>query len=93
MPVHGLFELRLMVSALNGKLSDIHCPTYLYQGDQDPVVEPVSAEIIMEKISSETKSNTVIPSTRHGILNEDIGHIQQLILDQLARLESTIAVH
>jgi len=87
MPVHSLFELRLMVSELNSQLGEIHCPVHLYQGDKDPVVAPVSADIIMKKIRSEEKSVCIIESSKHGILSENIGNIHQLILDQLEQLE------
>ncbi len=86
MPVHALFELRLMVSELEERLQDVHCPALILQADQDPVVQPESANIIMEKLASSDKRLEIIKSTRHGTLYEDIGNTRQLILDYLESL-------
>jgi esterase/lipase len=86
MPVHALFELRLMVSELEDRLQHIHCPVLILQADQDPVVDPESADIILEKLGSSDKRLEIIRSKRHGTLYEDIGNTRQLILDYLETL-------
>ena len=88
MPLHSLFELRLMVTQLTKQLADIHCPTLLLQGDEDPVVVPDSARRVYEKISSKEKSLEIIQSNRHGILNENIGNTQGIIIQYLKGLNS-----
>ncbi len=82
-PVHALFELRVLVSKLEDRLKDVHCPTLILQGDQDPVVEPDSAVIVMQKIRSEAKRVEMIHSNRHGILYHDIGDTRKIIIDYL----------
>lgn len=91
MPLHSLFELRLMVSQLNKRLVDIHCPALLIQGDQDPVVVPDSANLVYNKISSVDKRVEFIESPRHGILYENIGNTQGMIIQYLKVIESRLA--
>lgn len=86
MPVHALFELRVMVGALEERLGDVHCPALILQGDQDPVVEPESAVILLEKIGSKDKRLEMIPSTRHGILYGDIRDTRKHIIEYLDSL-------
>lgn len=85
-PVHALFELRLMVSELEDRLKDVHCPALVLQADQDPVVEPESANIVMDKLGSGDKRLEFIQSTRHGTLYGDIGDTRKLIIDYLDNL-------
>ncbi len=86
MPVHALSELRLMVSELEERLKDVHCPALILQADRDPVVDPESADIVMDKLGSSDKRLEIIPSTRHGTLYEDIGDTRKLIFDYLEQL-------
>ena len=88
MPVHALFELRPMVSQLESRLADVHCPVLILQADQDPVVEPEGADIVMDKLGSRDKRLEIIPSVRHGTLYEDIGATRSLIIEYLDNLSS-----
>ncbi len=83
MPVHALFELRVLVSELEDRLKDVHCPALILQADRDPVVEPESAVIVIESIGSEYKRLEMIDSDRHGTLYGDIGDTRKLIIDYL----------
>ncbi len=88
MPLHSLFELRLMVGQLTKRLPDIHCPALLMQADGDPVVAPDSVNRVYNKISSTEKSIELIQSNRHGILNENIGNTQGIVIQYLKGLNS-----
>ena len=88
MPLRGLYELRRMVDDLQTRLEDVQCPVTAIQGTDDPVVEPQSAQLIVERLGSKEKTLTMVPSNRHGILNEDIGGTQGTVLaflDTLSR--------
>ncbi|MFC1684615.1 alpha/beta hydrolase [Pseudomonadota bacterium] len=87
MPLRGIFELRLLVNEVEGRLSDVRCPVKLFQGDEDHVVNPRSATIIINKIGSDHKDLVSIPTERHGILNEDVGGVQDQIIEFLRTLE------
>lgn len=88
MPVHSLFELRLMVNQLVKRLPDVHCPALIIQGDEDPVVVPDSAHRVHDKISSKLKRLEFVQSQRHGILNENIDNTQGMIIQYLKALEA-----
>ena len=86
MPVHGLFELGQMASAVESNLKNVHCPVCLVQGDEDSIVDPRSAQIIYDNIGSKDKDLLMIPSKRHGILYEDIGGTQDQVISFINRL-------
>ncbi|WP_428606790.1 alpha/beta hydrolase [Sedimenticola sp.] len=90
MPVHSLFELRLMVNQLVKRLPDVHCPALIVQGDEDPVVVPDSANRVYDKISSRTKHLEFVHSQRHGILYENIDNTQGIIIQYLKALEEQL---
>ena len=92
MPLHSLFELRLMVNQLSKRMVDIHCPTILVQGDEDPVVVPESATLVYNKISSKEKMIEFVPSDRHGILYENISNTQGIIIQYLKGLDSRLGM-
>ena len=87
MPLHGLFELGQMASAVESNLKNVHCPVYLMQGDEDAIVDPRSAQIIFDKISSKDKELLMLPTQRHGILHDDIGGTQDQVIQFIKRLE------
>ena len=86
-PLRGLYELTRVAQQLDAVLPSIHCPVTLIQADADQVVDPESARIALRKLASPVKDVHWIPSTRHGILNENVGATHALILDFLARLD------
>ena len=87
-PVRGLYELRSMLDELDGRLGDVQCPVTLIQGTDDPTVDPESAELIHKKLGTGKKKIIMVPATRHGILYEDIGDTQKMIISFLAALSS-----
>ena len=78
-PIRGLFELRRLIDEMTHRLADVTCPVMIVQGTEDKIVNPKSAHIILEKIASTDTSLHLIPSQRHGILNENIGGTQELM--------------
>ena len=86
-PLRGLYELTRVAQQLDAVLPSIRCPVSLIQADADHVVDPESARIALRKLASPVKDVHWIPSTRHGILNENVGATHRLILDFLARLD------
>ncbi len=79
-PVRGLYELRRLVKEVENRLSNIRCPTFIFQPDQDPVVAPKSASIIFDNIESREKQLFDLKSNKHGVLADDIDHTQEKIL-------------
>jgi len=89
MPMRSLFELRRLVDELDDRLPDVRCPVTLVQGTEDQVVDPKSVEMIYKKLGSPEKSLHMVPSRRHGILNEDIGDTHETLLSFLASLRTS----
>ncbi len=85
MPVQALAELRKVAGDLEAKLADIICPVMIIHASQDPVAKPESAHIIAARIGSMEKTLHIIESDRHGILHENIGGVQELIVERLGR--------
>ncbi|MDH3375703.1 MAG: alpha/beta fold hydrolase [Gammaproteobacteria bacterium] len=79
MAIRSLYELHRMVDALQDRLPSISSPVFLVQGSEDAVVDPVSAEIIMKRLTTANKDLVTVASKRHGILNEDIGNTQEIV--------------
>jgi esterase/lipase len=80
-PVASLNELRHMIDTLEQKLPLISVPTLVLQGSDDQVVDAHSAELIAQKLTAVPWIRVVmIESSRHGILNEDIGDTRGAIL-------------
>lgn len=73
-PIRGLYELRRLINELENRMPDVHCPVLILQGNQDPTVDPKSAEIIMNRLGSSDKSLLNIESGKHGII---VGNIDQ----------------
>jgi esterase/lipase/1-acyl-sn-glycerol-3-phosphate acyltransferase len=87
-PIRGLFELRRLVDDMRRRLVDVTCPVAVFQGTDDPIIDSKSAELILDKIASKETSLHMIPSSRHGILIEDIGGTQELVISFLLSLAS-----
>ncbi|HEX9879270.1 MAG TPA: alpha/beta fold hydrolase, partial [Candidatus Binatia bacterium] len=79
-PIRCLYELRLMIDEIEGRMQDVHCPVTLMQATEDPVVDPRSAHIIYGKLGSVRKEIVMVEAERHGILYEDIDHTQDRVV-------------
>ena len=90
MPVRGLVELRKVADELGKRLPKVACPVTIIQGTEDPIVDPASANLIHDRIGSVEKSLHMVPSTRHGILNEDISGTQALVVTLLNALAAPL---
>jgi len=90
-PVHGLYQIRVMTGELQDHLPRIDVPILIIQGDNDPVVEPDSARIIFDGLATRDKALHWVSSSRHGILNEDIGGTCKLLTDFIERAGSGAA--
>ncbi len=84
-PLHGLYQLRHMAENVERRLPSVSCPLLIMQSDGDPVVDPQSANIIDDTVSSEDRRLVMVPSERHGILADDIGGTQNTVQEFLNR--------
>ncbi len=85
-PIRALYELRLLIAQLEDFLPKISMPALILYADEDPIVSPRGAPIIMAKLGSKHKQIHAIKSQRHGILMENIGGTWRVIDDFLNEL-------
>ncbi|MFT4580735.1 MAG: esterase/lipase [Gammaproteobacteria bacterium] len=89
-PIRGLYELTRMVAQLKSELTQVSCPVCIVQSTEDKVVDPISATIAFDLVRTEVKELHMIESVRHGILNENIGGTQELLIDYLGRISELL---
>ncbi len=78
-----------LTDELKRRLPDVACPVTIIQRADDHVVDPNSGELIVENVGSEVKSLHMISSKRHGILNENTGGTQELLVSFPTSLPAT----
>lgn len=87
-PINGLYHLRRAVAEMNEKLAHIDVPVLVMQADNDQVVDPASANMIARRLTgTQNKTVKMLPSDRHGILNEDIAGAVDLVMEFVARAD------
>ena len=71
--IHGVAQLEGLMDHIRKKLPDVRIPTMILQGDEDPAVDPKSADVIMKSVSCEDKTLVQMPFDRHVIIRGE-GH-------------------
>lgn len=66
--VSTLSQLRKLMAETQKALHNIESPLLVIQGENDPVVNPAGAQVIMESVSSKYKELYVPPRDRHVII-------------------------
>ncbi|WP_417793193.1 alpha/beta fold hydrolase [Terasakiella pusilla] len=89
-PVRALQELRLLVADMEDNLQRINAPSLLIQGDKETVVKPDSAGLIRDQMVGTTPRVIMVPSTRHGIITEDIAGTRQHVIDFINLIETRL---
>jgi len=86
--LHGVRELQRLIGVTREALPDIHVPTLIIQGLDDPIVRPISATHVFNRVRSSRKRIAWIPADRHVIVRGDTAHH---VIDELGRflLESS----
>jgi len=86
-PIHGTNELGKLMNFVESSLDKITIPALIIQADNDPVVNPKSADIIYSKISSQDKKLVKIESNRHGIIRgEELEEVYEEIVNFLKKI-------
>ncbi|MBI2433577.1 MAG: alpha/beta fold hydrolase, partial [Candidatus Hydrogenedentes bacterium] len=68
-PMTGVRELINCMGAMETALPEVKIPTLILQGSQDPVVNPISAQLIFDRVGSKHKELTIFERDRHGVVN------------------------
>ena len=78
-PIRALYQLQLMIEHLMEMPIHIDAKVYLYQNDQDPVVEPSSLEKLYQNITAPGIEKIIIHAEMHGVVYRNLDEIQQKI--------------
>lgn len=68
-PVSAVKQLSECIRSMEKSLKDIVVPTMLVQAFRDPIVDPVSAQLIFSQIGTPRKELLILDRDRHGIIN------------------------
>ena len=66
--LRGIRELRRAMKACYRGLGDVRAPALLLQGDRDPLVDPESGRMLLERLGSEDKLLSTMPFDRHMVI-------------------------
>ena len=78
-PIRALYQLQQMIEYIETNPILIGAKVYLYQSNQDPVVDPVSIEKLKKIVEASDKTVITIEADRHGVVYENLDNIQQKI--------------
>jgi len=68
-PIHGVHQIQQLVDDLVPRLGAIRQPALICQSDQDPVVDPGSADRLREALGSEQRDLVGFNDQKHIIMN------------------------
>ena len=80
-PIAAIHQLLILIKKTRQKIKKLHCPTFLLQADNDPVVDPASMEELLNQVPNRHSNYEWVSSARHGILYENTDDCQQKVID------------
>jgi len=69
-PLHGIAQMERVMKKADAILTQIHAPLLVIQGDDDPIVNPKSADFIYNGVKSKQKKLVFLPRDKHAVLLE-----------------------
>lgn len=88
-PVRGGYELDKLMKLAGNRLKDVTVPALIIQASDDPVVDPVSGQEIVDKLSSKDKELHIVRADHHGILRgREADEVNTKVLEFLEGLSS-----
>lgn len=78
-PIRALYQLQLLVGHIKTNPVQIDAEVFLYQSNQDPIVDPISVEKLNQITKATDKTVVTIESNRHGVVYENLDDIHQKI--------------
>ncbi len=79
-PISALKEFTQIMQETEKCLSEIYAPALVIQGKDDPTVDPVSAGMILKKLSSPRKKMLMVDADRHVIVLEKGSFVHSEVL-------------
>ena len=84
-PIAAIHQLLILIKKTRQKIKKLHCPTFLLQADNDPVVDPASMEELLNQVPNRHINYEWVSSARHGILYENTDDCQQKVIDFICK--------
>jgi esterase/lipase len=78
-PIRALYQLQLLIDNLTANKLYIDADVHLFQGDNDPVVDPESVHTLDKLIVANNKTVTLLDSDLHGVVYRNIDRVQEKI--------------
>ena len=82
-PLRALYQLQRFIDHLREDELTINANVYLYQGDNDPVVDPSSLETLDKLIIAKHKTVITLNSDIHGVIYHNIDDAQQKLCSSI----------
>jgi esterase/lipase len=88
-PVRGGLELERLMRIVENRLNKVADPALIIQASDDPVVDPVSAQEIFDKVGTKEKQLFIVNADHHGILRgKEADEVNAKVLKFLKGLNS-----
>lgn len=88
-PVSGGYELEKLMRIVEKRLGNVTDPALIIQASDDPVVDPVSAQKIFDKLGTNKKQLFMVNANHHGILRgKEADEVNAKVLKFLKELNS-----
>ena len=84
-PIASINQLLQLIQQTKPRLKKIQCPVLIIQADNDPIIDPSSMQELLNELNKSVLNYQWISSGRHGILFENTGNSQQIIIDFIAK--------
>jgi esterase/lipase len=78
-PIRALYQLQQLIDYIITNRVKINADVHLFQGDQDPVVDPESVRTLERLVDAKSKNVCILKSEMHGVVYRDIDHVQEKI--------------
>ena len=85
-PISAIQEFKKLMDQTEKCLDEVYQPILIIQGADDPTVDPISAELIAEGISSQDKKLLMVDSDRHVIVLDKGSLVHQEIFNFITAL-------
>lgn len=86
-PVRSLYQMKQLIHKIKSNKYLFDTPVHIMQGDQDPVVEPKSLDLLAEILPTDKTTKTILSSENHGVVYGNYDNAHQKISDWISSIE------
>jgi esterase/lipase/1-acyl-sn-glycerol-3-phosphate acyltransferase len=89
-PISALGEFKKLMEDTEKCLPEVYAPVLVIQGKEDPTVDPVSAGMILKKLSSPRKKMLMVDADRHVIVLDKGSFVHREVLHFIREHQRTV---